>query len=87
MSTPYTSFNTITVTTDPRYGRSNHARFTAEDYPNYEERYQAASDFFDGQLERLKKNKGGMVTFGETGSGCAPLHITIDRDGEFGGLD
>ncbi len=59
---------TITISTDPRYAQTILATFTKEDYPLYEDRYEAAAEHFDTMLEKLSEtnaNKGGLVSFTE----------------------
>lgn len=78
----YTTEAPITITTDARYAQTIVASFTKAIYPDYEDRYQAASDLFDRELERLSKtnaNLGGLVSFTE---GKSVFSVIISDDGE-----
>lgn len=72
---------TIKIVVDARYARTWFSDFTAETYPDYEDRYEAAADCFNRMLDKLtttNANKGGMVSMYE---GDDSLTVMVSEDG------
>ncbi len=82
MSKAHTTEATITITIDARYAQTVVLPFTNAIFPDYEDRYEAASACFDRMLEKLSKtnaNLGGLVSFTED-EGI--FSVIVNEDGE-----